>query len=173
MSRLNPEENHKGLSRPALLDILITAAKKSLGYIFISLSTHDWSEPTKLWRRERSVTYSAVLSGMLQEWISQLEPDWHDVIKCINAGFKGAQQRAKRQRRREKQGRETGMSVSTAKGEDTRCCKEELRSRWGGKVSHKQWEQCVRENSMASSRQSLGLMLRGAGSRDRSWLDHS
>lgn len=29
MSRLNPEDNHKGLSHPALLEILKTAAKRA------------------------------------------------------------------------------------------------------------------------------------------------
>lgn len=48
--------------------------KKKLGYIFNSLCAHDWNKPTKLWKWERSVIYSEVLSSMLWEW----EPDWHD-----------------------------------------------------------------------------------------------
>lgn len=36
--------------------------EKISGYIFISLSSHDWIESIKLWRREHSVTQSAVLS---------------------------------------------------------------------------------------------------------------
>lgn len=50
------------------------------------------------------MTYSAVLSGVLQEWISQLELDFCDMIKCSDAGFKGAQQKEKRQR--DRQGRQ-------------------------------------------------------------------
>lgn len=55
MSRLNPKDNHKGPSHPALLEILKTATKKRPGYIFISPAAHDWNEPTKLWRRQGSV----------------------------------------------------------------------------------------------------------------------
>lgn len=75
MSRLNPADSHKGLSHPALLEILKTAARRSRRYIFISLGAHDRNEPTQLWRRESSVTYSTVLSGVLQKWISQPQPD--------------------------------------------------------------------------------------------------
>lgn len=74
MSRLNPEDNHKGLSHPALLEILKTAAKRawdtysSASALMTEMSRQSFGE-------ERSVTYSAVFSGMLLEWISQLEPD--------------------------------------------------------------------------------------------------
>lgn len=43
------------------------------------------------------------------------------MIKCINAAFKGARQREKGE---EKEGRQTGVSISTGEGEETKCCKE-------------------------------------------------
>lgn len=74
MSRLNPEDNHKGLSHPALLEMLKTAAKRARD-TYSSASVLMTEMRRQSFGEERSVTYSAVLSGMLQEWISQLEPD--------------------------------------------------------------------------------------------------
>lgn len=74
MSRLNPEDNHKGLSHPALLEILKTAAKRARD-TYSSASALMTQMRRQSFGEERSVTYSAFLSVMLREWISQLEPD--------------------------------------------------------------------------------------------------
>lgn len=65
MSRLNPEDSHKGLSHPALLEILKTAAKRARDtYSSASLLMTEMSR--RSFGEERgSVTYSAVLSGKL------------------------------------------------------------------------------------------------------------
>lgn len=53
------------------------------------------------------------------------------MIKCIDAGFRGAQQKEKG----EKQGRQTGMSIRAGKGEDWKCGEQELERRWGKRKS--------------------------------------
>lgn len=126
--------------------------EKSPGYIFISLRAHDWNEPTKLWRTENCVTYSTVLSGMLQERVSQLEPDWRDVIKCISTRFKGARQRERTETER-KHGADRQACQSVLKR--LRILTTARRERWREKVS-KLWGWYVRENSMSSSQRVTG-----------------
>lgn len=95
---------------------------------------------------KKSKTYPAVLSCLPMEWISQPVSEWCEVIKKVEVGFKGAEHRGKRIRKKPSWHKDTSTKAAESQGTN----------------GHKEWKS--RENlgcwQKIFNKNSKGLMLR-------------